>query len=94
MSYRDRAFCPKSAKDNSKCLSCNRFFNEQAYHNACDKVGNETPILWLLEPPCEKTIICSDLDCKCKCQHSDLPNAEGVGIVSWEGFKDCKKRKD
>ena len=41
-----------------------------------------------------QTEICSDLDCKCKCQHSDRnnPDAEGVRIVSWEGFKDCKKR--
>ena len=40
-----------------------------------------------------QTIICSDLDCRCKCQHSDRnnPNAEGVRIVSWECFKDCKK---
>lgn len=42
-----------------------------------------------------QTIICSDLDCRCKCPHSDRnnPNAEGVRIVSWECFKDCKKLK-
>lgn len=42
--------------------------------------------------------ICSDLDCSCKCPHSDQnnPNAKGVRIVSWECFKNCKmiKRKD
>lgn len=39
--------------------------------------------------------ICSDLDCRCKCQHSDQnnPNAKAVRIVSWECFKDCHKRK-
>lgn len=55
MSYRDKTFCPKSAKDNPKCLSCNRFFDEQAYHNACDKAGYEIPVSWFLEPPCNKT---------------------------------------
>lgn len=40
-----------------------------------------------------QTIICSDLDCRCKCPHSDRnnPNAKGVRIVSWECFKDCRK---
>lgn len=42
-----------------------------------------------------RTIICSDLDCRCKCPHLDRnnPNAKGVRIVSWECFKDCHKRK-
>lgn len=42
-----------------------------------------------------QTVICSDLDCRCTCQHSDRnnPNAKGVRIVSWECFKDCKKLK-
>lgn len=42
-----------------------------------------------------QTLVCSDLDCKCKCPHSDRnnPNAKGVRIVSWECFKDCKKLK-
>lgn len=39
--------------------------------------------------------ICSDLDCRCKCPHSyrNNSNAKDVRIVSWECFKDCKKRK-
>lgn len=42
-----------------------------------------------------QTIICSDLNCRCKCPHSDRnnPNTKGVRIVSWECFKDCRKLK-
>lgn len=52
MSYRDRTFCPKSDKDNPKCLSCYRFFDKEEYNRVCDEIGYEIPVLWFLEPPC------------------------------------------
>lgn len=54
MSYKDKTFCPESDRNNPKCLSCDRFFDEQEYLKACDRTGYEIPVSWFLKPPCEK----------------------------------------
>lgn len=53
MSYKDKTFCPKADKNNSKCIQCDRFFDENEYNEACVKEGFEIPVSWFLEPPCE-----------------------------------------
>ena len=52
LSYRDRAFCPKSDRNNPKCVQCDRFFDREAYDKTCEKSGFEIPVAWFLEPPC------------------------------------------
>ena len=54
MSYKDKTFCPKSDKDNPKCLHCDRFFDREEYDKTCAKEGFEIPVCWFLEPPCEE----------------------------------------
>lgn len=54
MSYKDKTFCPESDRNDPKCLSCDRFFDEQEYLKACDRTGYKIPVAWFLEPPCEK----------------------------------------
>jgi hypothetical protein len=51
--YKDKTFCPKADKNNSKCIQCDRFFDENEYNEACVKEGFEIPVSWFLEPPCE-----------------------------------------
>ena len=52
LSYRDRAFCQKSDRNNPKCVLCDRFFDREAYDKTCEKRGFEIPVAWFLEPPC------------------------------------------
>ena len=56
MSYKDKTFCPESDRNNPKCLSCDRFFDEQEYLKACDRTGYKIPVSWFLEPPCNKQL--------------------------------------
>lgn len=53
MSYRDKTFCPKSDRNNPKCVQCDRFFDREAYARTCEKAGFEIPVAWFLKPPCE-----------------------------------------
>lgn len=55
MSYKDKTFCPKSDRNNPKCLSCDRFFDKEEYERFCEKEGFEIPVCWFLEPPCGDT---------------------------------------
>lgn len=57
MSYKDKTFCPKSDKDNPKCVQCERFFDKEEYDRVCAKEGFEIPVCWFLEPSCEDTDI-------------------------------------
>lgn len=55
LSYRDRAFCPKSDRNNPKCVKCDRFFDKAEYEYLCAKKGFKMPVCWFLEPPCGDT---------------------------------------
>lgn len=55
MSYKDKTFCPKSDRNNPKCLSCDCFFDEQEHLKACDRTGYTIPVSWFLKPPCGDT---------------------------------------
>lgn len=52
MSYRDKTFCPKSDKDNHKCVQCDRYFDKAEYDRISEKNGWKEPVCWFLEPPC------------------------------------------
>lgn len=52
LSYRDRAFCPKSDRNNPKCVQCDRYFDKAEYEYLCAKKGFKMPICWFVNPPC------------------------------------------
>ena len=54
MSYKDKTFCPKSDRNNPKCIHCERFFDREEYDKTCAKAGFEIPVAWFLKPSCEK----------------------------------------